>query len=237
MKMSFKKPFCIGKTTCLALAFISTAGPLLLAKVPESEPEAMVPAAEPAKNHVGAEKASDIMGMDVKNLQGEKLGTVDNLMVDLSSGRIVAVIVSSGGFIGLGDVLSAIPPSVLGQKAGQDYLSLDVTAKALAALPHFPNNAWPDLSQPDYVDGIYRAYNVPPYYVVTPTAAQTAREKRIALNAKDVETVSVDGKYTIHIKPMSEDSKREMDEFSAEIAKAKEENRRLELKLSEENAQ
>jgi hypothetical protein len=59
------------------------------------------------------QKASKLMGTPVKNLQDEKLGKVENILVDLPSGRVVAVIVSSGGFLGLGDELSAVPPTAL----------------------------------------------------------------------------------------------------------------------------
>ena len=45
----------------------------------------------------GAAKASEIIGMTVKNSQDEKLGTVEELAVDVESGRIVQVILSIGG--------------------------------------------------------------------------------------------------------------------------------------------
>src|SRR6186997_3471968 len=47
-----------------------------------------------------AAKASDLIGMTVKNYQDEKLGKVEDLAVDVESGRIVQVILSTGGFIG-----------------------------------------------------------------------------------------------------------------------------------------
>jgi len=57
------------------------------------------------------QKASRLLGTPVKNLQDEKLGKVENILVDLPSGRIVAVIVSSGGFLGMDGELSAVPPT------------------------------------------------------------------------------------------------------------------------------
>ena len=59
----------------------------------------------------------------MKNHQDEKLGDVENLMVDLSAGRIVAVIVSSGGFLGMGDELSAVPPTALRCTPDRDSLA------------------------------------------------------------------------------------------------------------------
>jgi osmotically-inducible protein OsmY len=104
------------------------------------------------------------MGTAVKNLQDEKLGKVENLMVDLAAGRIVAVIVSSGGFLGMGDELSAVPPTALRFNTERDALQLDVSKEALSRAPHFKANQWPDLSQASYADGVYRAYQVEPYF-------------------------------------------------------------------------
>src|ERR1700674_4824957 len=50
-----------------------------------------------------SEKANKVIGMEVKNSQNEKLGKVDDLAIDLGSGRIVAAVISIGGFLGLGD--------------------------------------------------------------------------------------------------------------------------------------
>lgn len=110
------------------------------------------------------EKASQLMGMSVKNRQDQKLGKVDNFAVDLAAGRIVTVIISSGGFLGMGDELSAVPPTALRFNAERDILQLDATKEMLASSPHFKANEWPDLSQPGYVGGVYRAYQVEPYF-------------------------------------------------------------------------
>jgi hypothetical protein len=110
------------------------------------------------------QKASKLMGSSVKNLQDEKLGNVKNILVDLPSGRIVAVIVSSGGFLGMGDELSAVPPTALRFTTDRDTLQLDTTKEMLSAAPHFKANQWPDFAQPSYVGGVYRAYNVEPYF-------------------------------------------------------------------------
>jgi sporulation protein YlmC with PRC-barrel domain len=110
------------------------------------------------------QKASKLMGAPVKNLQDQKLGKVENFVVDLPSGRIVAVIISSGGFLGMGDELSAVPPTAMRFNAEHDALQLDASKELLANSPHFKPSQWPDLSQPAYVNGVYRAYRVEPYF-------------------------------------------------------------------------
>ena len=110
------------------------------------------------------QKASKLMGTSVKNLQDETLGKVENLLVDLPSGRVVAVIVSSGGFLGMGNELSAVPPTALRFTADRDTLQLDASKEMLSGAPHFKANQWPDFAQPSYADGVYRAYRVEPYF-------------------------------------------------------------------------
>jgi hyperosmotically inducible periplasmic protein len=115
------------------------------------------------------QKASKVVGMPVKNLQDEKLGKVENLIVDLPAGRIVAAIISSGGFIGLGNELSAVPPTVLQFTPDHSTLQLDASKEMLSASPHFKSNEWPDFTQPGYASDIYRAYRVQPYFAYDPT--------------------------------------------------------------------
>jgi osmotically-inducible protein OsmY len=118
------------------------------------------------------QKASKLMGTSVKNLQDEKIGKVNNFIVDLSAARIVAVIISSGGFIGMGDELSAVPPTTLRFNAQHDNLQLDASREMLASSPHFKANQWPDFRQPGYAGGVYYAYKVEPYFnTETATAA------------------------------------------------------------------
>ena len=137
--------------------------------------------AHKSHSHLGqVQKASKLMGTSVMNRRDEKLGKVENLMVDLAGGRIVAVIVSSGGFLGMGDELSAVPPTALHFSAEKDVLHLDTTKEALSSAPHFKADQWPDISQPVYADRVYRAYKVEPYFSTNAMtdADNTARNVR-----------------------------------------------------------
>ena len=99
-------------------------------------------------------KANDVIGMTVINYQDEKLGTVQDL----------AVVVSAGGFLGMGDELSAVPPAALSFSAGRDALQLDATKEQMAAAPHFKAGQWPDFNQAMYSESVYRAYKQEPYF-------------------------------------------------------------------------
>jgi hyperosmotically inducible periplasmic protein len=113
----------------------------------------------------------------VKNLQDEKLGKVENLLVDLTAGRVVAVVVSSGGFLGMGNELSAVPPTAFRFNADRDVLQLDASKDMLSNAPHFKANQWPDF-EPAYVTGVYRAYKVDPYFTTEPdNTAHNVRDR------------------------------------------------------------
>jgi sporulation protein YlmC with PRC-barrel domain len=137
-----------------------------------NENQSMIPASRLSQ----IQKASKLMGTPVSNLQDQKLGKVENLVVDLPSGRIVAVIIASGGFLGMGDELSAVPPTALRFNAQRDVLQLDASKETMSSAPHFKANQWPDFGQPGYAGGVYRAYKVEPYFSTEPD--NTARNTR-----------------------------------------------------------
>lgn len=125
----------------------------------------------PASRLGQIQQASKLMGTGVKNLQDESLGNVDNVLVDLPAGRVVAIIVSSGGFLGIGDALSAVPPTAFRYSADRETLQLDASKEMLSSAPHFKANQWPDFDQPGYADEVYRAYQVEPYFATNAVAA------------------------------------------------------------------
>jgi len=80
-------------------------------------------------------RASRLIGGPVYNEQGEKIGSIDDLII--SPDRTVSfAIVSIGGFLGLGSRLVAIPVEQLHEE--KDRLVLPgATKEALAKLPEF----------------------------------------------------------------------------------------------------
>jgi putative membrane protein len=65
--------------------------------------------ASPGKNHI---MASDLEGTTVRSATDENIGEIDDVVLD-RDGRVVAVIVGVGGFLGLGEKAVAIPFSAL----------------------------------------------------------------------------------------------------------------------------
>ena len=130
---------------------------------------------------VYAQKLSKLLDKPVKNLQDEILGKVETLIIDLSAGHIVAVIISSGGYMGMDNELSAVPPTAFRYNAENDTLQLDASKEMLASSPHFRANQWPDFSQTAYMGGVYHAYKVEPYFI----ADAANSPDNTALNIRD----------------------------------------------------
>jgi hyperosmotically inducible protein len=117
--------------------------------------------------HLGdVQRADNIIGSPVHNLQDDRIGRVNDLIVDLPAGRVAEVVVATGGFLGMGDELSAVPPQSFRQGNEPNTLVLDTTKEALSSAPHFKSSEWPDLNDTNYMAGVYRSYNVQPYFSV-----------------------------------------------------------------------
>src|SRR5258708_24931933 len=79
--------------------------------------------------------AEKVEGTDVYNLQGEKLGTVHDIMIDKVSGKAIYALMSFGGFPSIGEKYHPLPSSTLKyyERRGGYILNLDNRM-----LPHTP---------------------------------------------------------------------------------------------------
>ena len=123
-----------------------------------------IPNAQRTHRLNGAAKASDVIGMTVNNNQNEKLGKVEDLAVDVESGRIVQVILSSGGFIGIGETLTAVPPGALHDDATDKSIQLNTDTEKLKAAPEFAMSKWAEDSDSNHLSAVYRYYGEAPAF-------------------------------------------------------------------------
>jgi sporulation protein YlmC with PRC-barrel domain len=109
--------------------------------------------------------ATEIIGYKVVNREGEQLGNIKDLTIDLDDAQIAYAVLSFGGFLGLGDKLFAIPLEALVFTDNHTVL-LDVDKEVLKNAPGFDKEHWPDVDQ--YQGGwlleIYEYYGYSPYW-------------------------------------------------------------------------
>ncbi len=89
-------------------------------------------------------RVSKIIGSDVRNLQGEKVGDIKDIVLD-RQGAVSYAIVATGGFLGLGDRLHAVPWSALRSVPGRDHRLLDIDKERLKRAPSFEPDKWPNV--------------------------------------------------------------------------------------------
>ena len=108
--------------------------------------------------------ASTLTGDDVVNRQGEKLGTVEEIMLDVPTGRIAYAVLSSGGFLGMGDKLFAIPWGSLTLDPENHCFVLDVAKERLEQAPGFDKERWPSMADESWARELHTFYRVRPYW-------------------------------------------------------------------------
>ncbi len=112
-------------------------------------------------NLIAAEKVN---GTSVYNRAGEKLGIVDDIMIDKVTGRAIYAVMSFGGFLGMGEKYHPLPWSTLNYDAVQGGYVVNIDKNILEGAPNYDSDSdfvW----TPDYGRTVDRYYNVPTYWL------------------------------------------------------------------------
>jgi sporulation protein YlmC with PRC-barrel domain len=109
-------------------------------------------------------RLSKLMGTDIRNLQNEDLGKLDNVMIDVNMGKLAYGILSvRSGFLGLNKDFVAVPWSALNWTAQPGIARLDVNKETLTALA-FDRDNFPNLEDPQYSRQLYDRFGATPYW-------------------------------------------------------------------------
>lgn len=134
-------------------------------------------AAAPAR-HPGPHElhtAATLRGRPVESPIGENLGRVDDLVIDPRSGRVVFVLLTSGGFAGMGAQLKPAPPTALSQAtAKRGVLALTLEPKRWNGAPVIEKEHLSQLETPAQVRAIYNYYG---QSLPSPTGRDDSKEK------------------------------------------------------------
>ena len=87
--------------------------------------------------------ASTLVGDKVLSSAGEHVGKIAAIMLDVRSGHIAYAVLSTAGFLGIGDTLHAIPWSALTLDAIDKCFVIDIPAQRLKDEPGFDKDHWP----------------------------------------------------------------------------------------------
>ncbi|MEI8310768.1 MAG: BON domain-containing protein [Verrucomicrobiota bacterium] len=122
--------------------------------------------AEKAPAQVSAGQWDEVVGKAIKNNQGVLLGRVKDTAVDLERGRYVGMIVSYGGFAGIGEKTVIIPPGALRDDGTPRTLFLDMDEKTFRNAPTFQLSKYVGPPQTAKVAEVYRYFGQTPFFAV-----------------------------------------------------------------------
>ncbi len=104
--------------------------------------------------------ASSVIGNQVKNLRGEHLGKVEELIIDPETGRIVGALLSRR-YIQTGERISAIPwdAMTLNKSDGAIYVDAEIVDHPLRRDKDWPGTGTPQWSRNVvvYTSSVYKA--------------------------------------------------------------------------------
>nr|WP_091790667.1 PRC-barrel domain-containing protein [Paraburkholderia steynii] len=111
--------------------------------------------------------ATTLNGDTAMSSDGEHAGKIADLMLDVRSGRIAYAVLSTGGFLGLGNTLHAIPWSALTLDAIDRCFVVDIPAQRLKDEPGFDKDHWPSMADEKWGTTVHHYYKREPYWTAT----------------------------------------------------------------------
>ena len=100
-----------------------------------------------------------VEGTSVMNRKGEKLGSIESVMIEKRSGKVAYAVMSFGGFLGIGERYHPLPWRTLDYDTTKGGFVVDVTRSQLENAPHYARaeNPWTDRT---YGRRVYDYYGV-----------------------------------------------------------------------------
>jgi sporulation protein YlmC with PRC-barrel domain len=88
-----------------------------------------------ASGHTSAIRAKKVLGTTVKDKAGQKIGEVEDVILDKESNSIMFAVVSFGGFLGAGEKYHPIPWAALDYDEAESAYTVPYTRDQLKAAP------------------------------------------------------------------------------------------------------
>ena len=111
-------------------------------------------------------RTTEIVGSRVVNSNGEKLGKIENIMLDLQHGCIAYAVMMSGGVFGLGHKHYPIPIGALTYDDTDREFILSIDVDKMKDAPSFHPDTWPNMNEKDWGEMVHKHYDITPYWGV-----------------------------------------------------------------------
>ena len=105
--------------------------------------------------------ADTLIGNSVYNTEGEDLGDIKDIMLNVFDGKVSYAVLEFGGFLGMGEKLFAVPWEALKLDAENKRFTLDVGKERLENAPGFDKDHWPNMADETWAKEINAYYGTP----------------------------------------------------------------------------
>lgn len=118
--------------------------------------------------------ARRLIGMDVEDASGAKVGELNDVILDVQTGRAIAAIVDEGGFLGVRERHHGVPWSALRPEVSERRVVASFDRDSLQASPALDRENPPDWADPEWQRQAERAYGVSDASAVGPSSPNAA---------------------------------------------------------------
>ena len=134
------------------------------AELPRPEDGAIIRDEPPSSGNDMVLRAGKIIGMTVNNTADKNLGTVNDLMIDMATGKVRYAAVSYGGLLGVGDKLFAVPwdsfTCDFDESSKEYHLTIVLDEATFRDNPGFDQgDDWPSFGDTTLLDGATDEYD------------------------------------------------------------------------------
>lgn len=109
--------------------------------------------------------ADKVQGTKVYNHAGEKLGTVEKVMIDKPTGKVAYALLSFGGFLGMGDQHHPLPWDLLKYDTKQNGYVVNLDKAQLEGAPTIESGQPVNWEDEAWGRRLHEYYDVRPYWV------------------------------------------------------------------------
>lgn len=118
---------------------------------------------EPARDETAMLISSDkVEGTSVYRSNGDKVGSIDCVMIDKRSGKVAYAVLSFGGFLGIGDDYYPLPWSLLTYNERLGGYEVNITDEQLKGAPHYAGESDWDWTNDEQGRTVYNYYGLTP---------------------------------------------------------------------------
>jgi sporulation protein YlmC with PRC-barrel domain len=117
-----------------------------------------------ATGHTSAIRAKKVLGTNVKDTSGRKIGEIEDVVLDKQSNSIMFAVIGFGGFLGMAEKYHPIPWASLDYQPSENSYVVNYTKEQLQAAPA---GSIEELTRDDGVsfrDRAYDYYKAPRYW-------------------------------------------------------------------------